>query len=129
MLWLSLLLGLLCAFIPLPIQMYIAAAICIFMRCNLPLAVATVWISNPLTFAPIFYLAYWVGALILGFELTVDEFTSESLSSELGRIWQPLLLGCLVCGVSFGLLAWFASSMAWRIAVVRRWTTRRSGNP
>src|SRR3990170_6990731 len=57
--------GLFCAFIPLPIHMIVAAAVAILFRVNLPLAVVLTWITNPLTFAPVFYFAYQVGSWLL----------------------------------------------------------------
>ncbi|MEC8350391.1 MAG: DUF2062 domain-containing protein, partial [Pseudomonadota bacterium] len=40
--------GLFCAFIPLPSQMLLAALIAIWLKVNLPLSVALVWVSNPI---------------------------------------------------------------------------------
>ena len=58
--------GLFMAFMPLPVQMLMAAATAIVVRCNLPVAVAVVWVSNPITVAPLFFAAYKVGAWLLG---------------------------------------------------------------
>ena len=57
--------GLFCAFIPLPGQMIIAAALAANLRANLPISVCLVWVSNPITMAPIFYFCYKIGALVL----------------------------------------------------------------
>ena len=58
--------GLFCAFVPIPSQMILAAAIAIIIRVNLPISVALVWISNPITMPPIFYAAYKFGAYVMG---------------------------------------------------------------
>ena len=47
--------GLFFAFIPVPFQMVLAAAGAILFRVNLPISVALVWLTNPLTMPPIFY--------------------------------------------------------------------------
>ena len=41
--------GLSLAFVPVPGQMLIAALAAVVLRCNLPLSVGLVWITNPLT--------------------------------------------------------------------------------
>jgi uncharacterized protein (DUF2062 family) len=47
--------GLFAAWIPTPGQMVIAAIIALYFRANLPISVALVWITNPLTMPPMFY--------------------------------------------------------------------------
>ncbi len=99
--------GLFCAFLPVPFQMLIAATLAVFTRCNLPISVALVWVTNPVTFAPMFYFAYKLGAWLLG---AVPTATSEHmdwswLSSQASQIWKPLLLGSLVCGWFLGTAA------------------------
>ncbi len=89
--------GLFCAFLPVPFQMLLAAPSAVFFRANLPLSVALVWITNPLTMPPIFYACYKLGALVLGVSLTKDFVMSSSyLWHTLGEIWQPFILGCLI---------------------------------
>lgn len=119
--------GLFVAFIPIPGQMPVAALVALLVRCNLPLAVGLVWLTNPVTMPPLFYMAYRVGALILdvpagqmAFELSFDW-----LGSQLAYIWQPFLLGCLVCGLFFGSLGYFVISLLWRWRVSIQWTARK----
>src|SRR5690554_7965522 len=71
--------GLLCAFIPVPFQMALAAAAASSFRVNVPLAVAMVLISNAITMAGIFYFFYVLGTWIL--REPVHNFTFE-LSSH-----------------------------------------------
>ena len=47
--------GLFFAFWPVPFQMWLSAGLAIPFRVNLPLSVATVWVTNPFTIPPIFY--------------------------------------------------------------------------
>lgn len=57
--------GMFWAMIPMPFQMAPALGVCIAARGNLPLAVALVWLSNPVTYLPIFYAQYRLGDFIL----------------------------------------------------------------
>ncbi len=119
--------GVFVAFIPVPLQMIIAAFIAIILRANMPISVVLVWISNPLTIAPIFYLAFKVGAAVI--EVPADSFDFELswqwIGHELGSIWQPFLLGCLLCGTFFGLLASTMVRWLWRRHTIKRWHERR----
>ncbi len=58
--------GIFIALLPTLGQMVVAAAAAIWLRVNLPIAVAMVWITNPVTMPPIFYSTYKVGAWLLG---------------------------------------------------------------
>ena len=119
--------GVFMAYVPVPFQMLLAAAAAIGIGCNLPIAVALVWISNPVTMPILFYGAYILGAWVLGisagdpaFELTIDW-----LLTHLGGIWQPFLLGCLIFGLSLAILGNFAVRLMWRVQVTQAWQQRQ----
>lgn len=114
------LVGLFMAFVPLPSQMIMAAAVAIYIRCNLPISVALVWISNPVTMPPMFYFAYKVGATILSTPERAFTFdlSWEWLGTELAAIWEPFLLGCLVCGIVFGVLGFGLIRLLWRFHII-----------
>lgn len=111
--------GLFCSFIPVPFQMLLAAVGAIFFRVNVLIAVPMVWVSNPVTIPPIFYFCYQVGSSILG--ATAREFHFELsfqwLANELGLIWQPFLLGCLVVATITSFLGYCFVRLAWRYMV------------
>ena len=119
--------GLFMAFVPVPFQMVLAAIGAIVARVNLPISVALVWITNPLTMPPIFYAAYKVGTWILNKPIQDIEFqlSVEWLMTGLSTIWQPFLLGCFVCGLSFALLGNVFIRLFWRIRVNLNWQKRR----
>ena len=123
--------GLFMAFVPLPFQMLLAAGAAIVFGINLPLAVALVWISNPLTMPPMFYFAYRVGTWMLDiparpFEI---EFTLHWFLQSLNEIGAPLLLGCLTCGVISAMLGYIGIRLFWRWYVAKRWRERRAHAP
>ena len=119
--------GLFCAFLPIPFQMLVAGALAIVSRCNLPLSVALVWITNPITIPPMFYFSYRLGAWLLDMQLEVDTVVISWawLGENLGRIGYPLLFGSLVCGWVSGVTGMVVVRLLWRLHVIRRWRARR----
>jgi uncharacterized protein len=93
--------GLFCAWIPTPTQMAFAAMGAIYFRANLPISVALVWITNPITMPPLFYFAYRVGLSFLNMEAPAAgfQFSLDAIWSGLGDVWQPFLVGCLLLGI------------------------------
>ena len=53
---LAVFIGILVAFLPLPGQTFVAAGLALWWGANLPLSILCIWISNPVTIAPIFFL-------------------------------------------------------------------------
>ncbi|CAL1241505.1 DUF2062 domain-containing protein [Candidatus Methylocalor cossyra] len=111
---------------PLPWQQILAAALAFYFNANLPISVALVWITNPLTWVPMYYLAYKIGTLILGmpafgFDRFAELFTIEK-ALELGT---PLLVGCLVLMHVGALAGYFGVQCLWRRAVLHQRELRR----
>ncbi|MFC1536678.1 DUF2062 domain-containing protein [Pseudomonadota bacterium] len=120
--------GLFFAWMPVPFQMVLGAGGAILFHANLPLSVVLVWLTNPLTMAPMFYGAYKLGALLLGEELQhFDmELSLAWIQHEMGLIWEPFLLGCFVIGAISALLGYFGIQVAWRAMVMQRWRKRHA---
>jgi uncharacterized protein len=91
-------------------------------------------VSNPLTYAPIFVLAYRTGAALLGEHVEPDkaEALVEAAEAEDDRTWidrakaigKPLFLGLAVFATVGGLVAWGLVHLLWTLAV---WVRRRRG--
>lgn len=124
---LAFLVGIFCAFLPIPMQMIVAAVLAILIHSNLPISVGLVWITNPLTIPPIFYFTYLVGSWLLGHPTHEQEFTltMEWISEQLSHIWWPLLFGSLVCGVVFSIVSYFIIRWLWAWQVGRTWRRRK----
>ena len=128
--------GLFCAWIPLPFQMFIAVPAAVVARVNVPLSVILVWISNPLTIPPMFYFAYLVGAWLSGADAQPFEFEPSvgGLLDALKTIGEPFLLGCFVTGSVSALIGYTAMKWLWheRLSrllhlLVQRRQRRRAG--
>ena len=119
--------GLFAALIPIPMQMLLAAALAIPVRGNLPIAVSLVWLTNPLTMPPVFFVTYMTGAWLLQVppRTLPESITVDWVTEQLATIWQPFLLGSVVCGVVLGVLAYFTTMGYWRWWVGRQWRRRQ----
>lgn len=119
--------GLFFAWWPVPFQMVLAAAGAILLRTNLPISVALVWITNPLTMPVMFYFAYNLGTWILGvpemaftFELTIDW-----MIHGLTAIWKPFLMGCMVLAAVSSAIGYAGVQIIWRIYISKKHAQRK----
>ncbi len=122
-LWVGLFIGLM----PIPGQTVVAIVAALILRVNLPVAAVAVWVSNPVTFFPIFYFEYRLGAMML--DLPVEHVNFELswpwLTHGLVQIWKPLLLGSFVSAVAGATIAYFLVNLLWRKSTIRRYKRRR----
>ena len=121
------LIGIFCSFLPIPFQMIPCVLLVAWIRCNLPLALGFVWLSNPITMPPLMYFCYRLGSWILDEpnQLHKGEMSLEWILAQIAVVWQPLLLGCFICGTVFGVLGFVAVRIYWRWKVARNWSMRR----
>lgn len=100
--------GIFCALLPIPFQMVVAALIAVTIRCNLPLSISLVWITNPITIPPIFYSTYIVGTHILHKKPIHFDFSQSysDIIAQISTIGLPLIVGSLTCSIIFGTLAY-----------------------
>ncbi len=120
------LVGIFVCFLPMPGQMAVAALGALWLRGNLPISVALVWISNPVTMPAMFYACYQLGLWLLNapqrpfhYELSI-----EWIMAELGFLLPPLLTGTLVCALFFSCVAFLTINQLWRWNVSRVWHKR-----
>lgn len=114
------------------LQILGAAVFAVLLRANLPVAAAATLVSNPLTYAPIFVLAYRTGSALLGESIESDQAEAlvETVQAQDERSWidrakaigKPLFLGLAVFAVVGGVAAWAAVHVLWTLAV---WLRRR----
>ncbi len=109
-------LGLFIAFMPFPGHIVTATLLALAFRINIPVAVVTTFVSNPLTFYPMYFFAHEVGENLLDlqhqaieFELSITWVTHTFVS-----IWQPMMLGCLLLGTAAAVLGFVVVDLLWR---------------
>jgi len=126
--------GIFGAFLPMPFQMVVAGALAIVFSANVPISVALVWLTNPITMPPIFFCCYILGTYILGVESGLGEFSMSWqwishdfwtwLWANIWFIWVPLWVGSLVAGLFFSFISYVGMRLAWRISLRNQWKRR-----
>ena len=108
--------GLFVMWMPFPGHMLMACVVALALRVNIPVAAVTTLLSNPLTMAPMYFLAYRLGAWLLGAPVkTLDiEMSLDWVTDVFVGIWQPMLLGCILLGCASSLLGMVLLDLVWR---------------
>ena len=121
-----------------PIAQIPAAAIAsLMLRGNLWIAAVSTLVSNPLTYGPLYYFAYRLGAGVIGTrtpaDLTADDVERPMrMIDSLAQAWtwitgigQPLLLGMLIMAVTGAFIAYWGTQLVWRMRVTAKWRRLR----
>jgi len=126
--------GLFCGLIPGPLQMIAAAAVCLVVRGNLPLAVITTLYTNPFTIVPLYLVAYQYGRLLFPEAAAPVAFVAPpdaglisllpAIGEWMAQLGKPLVAGLVLLATTLAVLGWAAVRIAWRIHVVRQWRRR-----
>ncbi len=115
-------LGLFFGLLPIPGQTALAIIGALLLRVNLPLAALSVWVSNPLTFLPLFYFAYRIGAILVG--IPVEPVPPEGALAWLTHEIRPLIYGSLLMATSAASIAYLTISTVWHVLTLRRYRSR-----
>lgn len=118
--------GLFVGFIPLPVQMVLAAVLAIVVRVNLPVAILSTWIIYPFAFLPANYLVYKTGEYIsytnhgttspikkLTFDWHNFHQTYNSLLEWLGSVGKLYLIGFPIVSVSIAFFGYLTVFLVW----------------
>ena len=123
-------------------QIPFAAGMAVLLRANVPIAVGSTLVTNPVTFAPIYVAAHRLGAYLLDQELPEEQpILQQQLhqpphdqdASWPRRVWQqlkavgkPLILGLSIIAVLAGALTYVLVMLFWRIRTTLAWRNRRA---
>ena len=110
--------GLFWAFIPMPMQMLAVLATTPFIKFNVPLALSVVWLSNPITMPPMYYMEYLTGNFILGREgIESVEMTVDWFKENLENIFVPLYVGTAFYSIVVSSTIYFVINQLWIFSV------------
>jgi uncharacterized protein len=100
-----------------------AAAAALPARANVIVAAVATTVTNPLTFAPIYFAAHRVGKTLMGEFLALDD-GALWLARWLYGVIAPTALGLLLFGAGSALAGYYVARLLWRWRVVHRWRRR-----
>lgn len=131
--------GLFAGLVPGPFQVLSAALFAVVLRVNLPVAAVATFYTNPFTIVPLYYLAYRLGALVLGhngslapqdelnfLELPLGEWI-PALIAWISAMGKPFLFGLFLLALSLAVIGYVAVIAAWRLHVAWSWRKRHQG--
>lgn len=118
-------------------QIPLAAIAAVMLRANLAIAVGSTLVTNPFTFAPVYFLAYQFGEWVLGDE--VPQVTEAMLSEQMSQVsvtstgWidqisdiaAPLFTGLALFAVVGAVLCYLIVTVLWRLAIIMRYRKRQ----
>lgn len=130
--------GVFCGFMMPLAQIAGAAVLAVLLRANLPVAALSTLVTNPVTFAPVFVLAYRTGAAVLGEQVhpAAAEALARSAAAEAAQpgadgvppgwiararaIGRPLFLGLAIFAVVGSLVTWVLVRAVWTWGVLAK---------
>ncbi len=116
----GLLVGLFWGFIPMPMQMGGVIVTTPLLKFNVPIALATVWLSNPVTYPPLWYLEYLTGNLILGRDGISDiQLTMQWFQNHWDDIVVPLYVGTAFYSTVVSFAIYLFVNWLWKRSVIK----------
>lgn len=114
-------LGLFIAFTPtISVQMLLSAILAIWLRVNLPIALAACWITNPLTAVPIYALAFKLGRWLVDCLPTfIKVYGFHGPTAQYFANGFYLVIGGMAMGALAALAGYVLVRCAWRVLKMR----------
>lgn len=106
-------------------QIFLAALLALSVRANIIVAASATLVTNPLTFPPIYFVAYRLGRSVTGAPaLGADHVPRQWMSSWLLDIAAPTVTGLLMLALFTSVAGYALVHVVWRWRVRRRWRRR-----
>jgi uncharacterized protein len=129
--------GLVTGLFPGPIQILFAVIFAIPLRANILAAVFATFYTNPLTFIPLYLLAYSVGTVVTGEK--VRDIAPPEFTFSLTEFWRivpdmfnwfislgsTLLIGLAIQCAIFAAIGYLGTMLLWRCVVSKMWKKRQ----
>jgi len=114
-------------------HMVLAAILAFPFRANVPTAVGTTLINNPITFVPIMAASYRVGRWVLRLDAAVPgRPIASNVVHNVGWLhWlvaqggPATIVGLVVIACALSAIGYAATAFGWRVWTARKWRNRR----
>ena len=118
-------------------HMAVAAVLALPFRANVPTAVGTTLLNNPVTFVPLMAVAYRIGHWVLRFDHAVPGHPiAANVHANAG--WMHWLIaqggengdivGLIVLASALSAAGYAVTALGWRLRVARKWRKRHGDN-
>lgn len=114
-------------------QIPLSAGAAVLLRANVPTAIASTLVTNPVTFGPVYVAAWKVGSTVLGVQATKPPVAAsapqqdvswwQAARQRLAAVGKPLIVGLAIFAVVGGAGAYLLVTWAWWART--RWRRRR----
>jgi len=107
-------------------QIPLSVGAAVLLRANVPAAAVSTLVTNPLTFGPLYYVAYRLGHRIIGDPYTsarapaldiqptvLPQKPQRPIWQKVSALGKPLLLGLVILATLMGLLSYSLTSLVW----------------
>ncbi|MDD5394167.1 MAG: DUF2062 domain-containing protein [Thiothrix sp.] len=119
--------GLFVMWLPVPFHVLLVALLVVLFRTNLPIALVTVFINNPLTMGPMYYADYKLGVLLL--QSPAKHFKFEAslhwLTHGFLPLWKPLMTGAFSLAFVSAIIGFYGLHLVWRLYILQHLKERR----
>lgn len=114
-------------------HMLLAALGALPVKANVPVAVGTTLLHNPITTVPLFWCAYEIGHWVLRLDQTVPGAPiARNVTANASWLhWlvsnggPATIVGLVIMAIGLSALGYFVASLVWRLRIARKWRARK----
>lgn len=114
-------------------HMPLAAVLALPVRANVPVAVGTTLVNNPVTIGPLLWAAYRIGRWVLRMDSNVPGHpVAANVQAHAGWLhWlvaqggPATIVGLLLVAAGLATLGYASAALAWRLRTAHKWRNRR----
>ncbi|QRN41810.1 MAG: DUF2062 domain-containing protein [Neisseriaceae bacterium] len=121
--------GMFCGLMPGPTQMLSAFLLAYLLRANISVAFFTTLYTNPLTYLPLYYLAYKIGVWVIDGGQSINHLLSIQVISDwsfhelmdwFSNNLSYFVVGVPILGISLALISYYSILYLWKFCIISK---------